>query len=388
MSIYMNNAATTWPKPSLVGQRMSNFLTNSGANIARGSASRRDLDTMDMVITCRETLGRILGGYENGDPRYVTFTANVTESLNVVLKGFLRSGMTVVTTSMEHNAVIRPLRRLERQDVKVVVLPCDRQGRLNPNDLRNFLDDQLVDMVVMAHASNVCGVVQDLKTVSSLCVERGVPLVVDTAQTAGVLNISASELGISALCWTGHKGLMGPQGIGGILWDPGFASRCESLIDGGTGSFSHEEVQPTSMPDAFESGTLNLPGIAGLLGALEWLEETGISSINHRETALGNRLFQGLLAIPDVVLYGPESMSNRLPVFSLNIQDVDNGILAQALSEQGIETRPGLHCAPLAHRTLGSFPQGSLRLSIGYFTSEEDVDKVLSVFKDLILRGI
>nr|WP_321501205.1 aminotransferase class V-fold PLP-dependent enzyme [uncultured Dethiosulfovibrio sp.] len=387
MSTYMNNAATSWPKPDRVPKAVFDFMVGRGANLARGAAAVRDLDTMDMVMECRERVAALFGGHKKGDPRYVSFSSNITESLNIVLKGFLKPGMTVVTSSMEHNAVIRPLRSLEKKGIKLEILPCDSCGKLDPHTFESLCGSKKVDMLVMAHGSNLCGVIQDVDRLSKICREKDIHFVLDTAQTAGVIPISASDLDLAALCFTGHKGLMGPQGIGGILWKPSFSKTCEPFVEGGTGSFSHEEYQPESMPDKFESGTPNLPGIAGLLAAVRWIEEIGVETIHRREEELGSRLLEGLKAIPGVVFHGSSDMEGRLPVFALNIEGLDNGVIAGQLADMGIETRPGLHCAPLAHKTLGSFPQGALRLSVGFFSSEEDVDRTLEAVKALISQG-
>ncbi|HCL80566.1 MAG TPA: aminotransferase class V, partial [Synergistaceae bacterium] len=325
--MYMNNAATTWPKPECVGRAMADFLAGGGANLARGTASGRDLKTLDLVFTCRERLAALLGGW-GADPRLVTFTSGVTESLNVVLKGFLAPGRTVVTTSMEHNAVIRPLRRLESEGVRVEILPCDGEGFLPPAALERALRDLSPDLVILSHCSNVCGTIQDLPALAALCRTAKVPIVVDCAQTAGLLPLNAEELGLAALCFTGHKGLMGPQGIGGILWNPKFARAVRPLVEGGTGSFSHLERQPDAMPDKFESGTPNLPGIAGLSAALEWIDATGLDEIRAREEALGALMLEGLLAIEGLSLSGRRTMAGRLPVFAVNVEGVDNGDLA------------------------------------------------------------
>jgi cysteine desulfurase family protein len=381
-SIYLNNAATTWPKPECVAKAMAAFLEGRGANLARGSASQRDLGTLDMVTTCRMEIASLLGG-PDADPRNATFTANVTESLNIVLKGFLEPGMRVSTSSMEHNAVMRPLRRLESEGVQLSVMPCTAEGFLEPETLARELERGL-DLVVFSHASNVCGTVQDMENLAPLCESAGVPLVLDTAQTAGVLPIDATRWNLAACCFTGHKGLLGPQGTGGILWRDDFAAECRPLIEGGTGSFSHEEVQPSVLPDRFEAGTPNLPGLAGLLASLGWLEETGIGTIRRREDELGQRLLAGLLEIPGITIYGKRTMEGRLPVFALNFDSLDNGRAALELADRwGIETRPGLHCAPVAHKTIRSFPQGALRISPGYFNTEEEIDLCLEALAAL-----
>lgn len=391
MSIYFNNAATTWPKPNCVIRAMSNFLNSIGANLGRGSSSAHDLATMGLVLECRERLARFLGGYENASPIYVTFTANITESLNIVLKGFLKPGMRVITTSMEHNAVIRPLRHLEKDGVELEILPCDWHGYLEPGKLAAALDAKKADLAVVSHCSNVCGSVQDLESLAAICRKRGVYLVVDTAQTAGLLSLNAAALGLAALCFTGHKGLMGPQGIGGIIWRPEFARLCEPLIEGGTGSLSHVETQPEVMPDRFESGTGNLPGVAGLNAALKWIEERGVNAIRTHENELGSRFLTGLKKLDGLILYGlPEMVDKRrLSVFAVNFEGIDNGILAAELSKRGLETRSGLQCSPWGHQTLGCFPQGALRLSLGYFNTPSQVDEAVQILTDSLtaLRG-
>ena len=379
---YLNNAATTWPKPECVIDSVRDFMLTGGANSSRGSNSQRDMKTMNIILDCRIKLAEFFGAYDD-DPMNVTFTANITEALNVVLRGYLREGMSVLTSSMEHNAVMRPLRALESHGVNVGVVKADSRGLIHIDDFKRELTSAKYDLVVMTHASNVCGTVQPVEEIAEICRECSVPLVLDTAQTAGVIPISASELGLSALCFTGHKSLMGPQGTGGIIWNPEFAAKVEPIITGGTGSYSHLETQPEDMPDKFESGTPNLPGIAGLNSALEWLNVTGLQKISERENDTGRYFLERLKEIDGVILSGMPEMMNRLPVFALNISGKDNGILADELSRLGYETRPGLHCAPSAHKTLGTFPQGALRVSPGYFTEEEDIDGFIEALKSL-----
>jgi selenocysteine lyase/cysteine desulfurase len=411
MDVYLNNAATTWPKPRCVAEATADFLARGGANLGRGACSRRDLMTLNMVLDCRIKLAKLFDGRDDGDPRYVTFCSGVTEALNVVLKGFfkiksfLRSSsdskavMRVLSTSMEHNAVVRPLRGLEGQGVndpraETVFLDCGPEGELDLGLLERTLSNEKFHLMVLSHASNVCGTIQPLEGIAELCRRAGVPLVLDSAQTAGILPISLSKLGLAALCFTGHKGLMGPQGIGGIVWNPEFASRVAPLVEGGTGSFSNVETQPLDMPDKFEAGTPNLPGIAGLHAALGWLEETGIDAIRAHENEIGERFLERLKETGGV-LYGKPTMEGRVAVFAANFPPrfpprtcpelqcfLDNGILADELSKRGFETRPGLHCSPLGHKTLGSFPEGSLRVSPGYFNRIEDIDKFFDFFKE------
>ena len=379
---YLNNAATTWPKPECVVNAVRDFMLTGGANSSRGSNSQRDMKTMNIILDCRIKLAEFFGAYDD-DPMTVTFTANITESLNVVLRGYLRPGMSVLTSSMEHNAVMRPLRALESRGVNVGVVKADSHGLVHAEDFRREIESAKYDLAVMSHASNVCGTVQPVNDIAEICRGRSVPFVLDTAQTAGVIPLNASEMGLAALCFTGHKSLMGPQGTGGIIWNPEFAAKVKPIITGGTGSYSHLETQPEDMPDKFESGTPNLPGIAGLNSALDWLNVTGLRKIADRENDTGRYFLERLREIDGVILSGMPDMMSRLPVFALNISGHDNGILADELSRLGYETRPGLHCAPSAHKTLGTFPQGALRVSPGYFTEEGEIDGFIDALRGL-----
>ena len=381
---YLNNAATTWPKPECVINAVRDFMLKGGANSSRGSNSERDMKTMNIILDCRIKLAEFFGGWDNFNPFLVTFTSNITEALNIVLRGFLRSGMSVITSSMEHNAVMRPLRALEKNGVKIEVVNADSEGTLKPQDFESVLKSSKFDLAVISHASNVCGTIQPVDKIADICRKYGVPLVLDTAQTAGVIPLNAKNLGLSALCFTGHKSLMGPQGTGGIIWNPEFARKVEPIITGGTGSYSHLETQPEDMPDKFESGTPNLPGIAGLNAALDWLNETGLKNIADAENDTGEYFLDGLKNIDGLQLTGKKTMSGRLPVFSFNIEGKDNGILADELSRLGFETRPGLHCSPSAHKTLGTFPQGALRVSAGYFTEKREIDSFFEALKSIL----
>lgn len=382
--VYMNNAATTWPKPQEVPDAVYAFMTRDGANASRGSASERDIKSLDILFTARMKAASLFGGYAKANPKYVTLTSNVTHSLNVVIKGFVKSGMRVVTTSMEHNSVVRPLRELQQNDVAVEVIQASLRGYVDPKKFSEAALER-TDLAVVSHCSNVCGSVQPIEEIAEICEKRGIPLVVDCAQTGGVLPINASELGLAALCFTGHKGLFGPQGTGGIVWKPEFAQACSPFIVGGTGSLSHEETQPEVMPDKFEAGTMNLPGFAGLDAALNWIDRTGIDAIREREEKLGARLEEGLLSIKGLRLLGSaRGEAPRLPVYAFNVDGKDNGEFANDLSmTYGIEGRPGLHCSPLAHRTLGTFPEGALRLSPGYYTTEDEIDYTIESIRAL-----
>lgn len=382
--VYLNNAATTWPKPPAVADGVYSFMTRDGANASRGSASRRDIKSLDILFSVRAKLAKLFGGYERANPKYVTLTSNVTHSLNVVIKGFVRPGMRVVTTSMEHNSVVRPLRAAQRNGVFVDIIQATLRGYIDPKKFSEALREG-AGLAVISHCSNVCGSLQPIMEIAEICARRKVPLVLDCAQTGGIVPINVAELGLAALCFTGHKGLFGPQGTGGIVWNPDFAQSCAPFMEGGTGSLSHEEIQPDVMPDKFEAGTMNLPGFAGLDAALDWIEKTGVEAIAAKEEALGARLEDGLLSIDGLRMTGSvRRESPRLPVYAFNIDGKDNGELANDLSmTYGIESRPGLHCSPLAHRTLGTFPEGALRLSPGYYTTEEEIDYTIESIKKL-----
>ncbi len=383
MSVYLNNAATTWPKPSCVPKAIYDFVANRGANVARGSASTRDIQSLDCVFSCRQRLAELFCGYRNCDPRYVTLTTNITESINIIIKGFLKPGMRAVTTSMEHNSVLRPLRRAESEGTQLEIIQCSMRGYLDPLILRKTLSDG-ADIAIINHCSNVSGSLQNICDIAEICREAKVPLVIDCAQTAGIVKIGAADLEAAAICFTGHKGLFGPQGTGGIIWCPEFAEMCSPLYEGGTGSVSHEEYQPSQMPDKFEAGTPNLPGITGLLASLEWIENEGMDKIRKHEEHLGAILEEGLKNIHGLKIIGPSGDDPRLPVYSVNIKGKDNAMVARDLSDiYGIETRPGLHCAPLAHRTLGTFPEGALRISPGYFNTEEDIVLIVRALSEL-----
>ena len=383
MALYLNNASTSYPKPPSVARAVAGFIERVGANYSRGSASERDRASMDIVMDCREQLAAFFGAE---DSSLVTFTSNVTESLNVALKGFLRPGMRAVSSGMEHNAVMRPLRGLESIGLSLEIARCDGLGYLDMEDLERKLDAG-ADLLVLSHASNVCGTAQDLGQAAAMCKDKGIPLVVDAAQSAGILALDAKALGTAAICFTGHKSLMGPQGIGGIVWGRSFAESCRPLIEGGTGSFSHDERQPSAMPDKFEAGTLNLPGIAGLSAALGYIAAEGRDAIAQRENELCSMLWDGARRIKNIELYGPDFTSPKIAVCALNFSNIDNAGACLALSSEFvIETRPGLHCSPAAHKTLGTFPQGALRLSPGYFNSEDDMALAIDALEKIAGR--
>lgn len=380
---YLDNASTTFPKPPCVAEAVFRYMTEAGTNVGRGEYAAA-FDVEDMVFDLRSSLCELFGGV---DPSDVVLTRNVTEAINLVLKGWLAPGDHVVVTSMEHNAVMRPLTQLAARGVTFSRAQCAQDGTLKAAEVERLITPR-TRLVVMTHASNVCGTVLPVKAVGEACRAHGVPLVVDAAQTAGVIPLDMRECGASAVCFTGHKGLLGPQGTGGCVLDPAFAERLEALVAGGTGSNSDSEEMPSFMPDRLEAGTPNLPGLAGLAAALGWLEKTGMDAVRAHEQALTQRLIDGLAPLADaghVRLVGLPTAEGRTGVVSIQTPGHDLAQVAHDLDARyGIQTRVGLHCAPSAHRTLGTYPTGTIRLSLGWSNTEADVDLALTALRELL----
>ncbi len=378
--IYLDNAATSFPKAPGVSDSMKYYIDNIGANINRGGYSEQ-YKAEEIVFETRQMLTELFNGEDSAN---VIFTLNITQSLNTVIKGYLKSGDHVIVTSMEHNAVMRPLVQLEKKGVEFSRVMCDEFGRLNPHDIKKAIKKN-TKLVVITHASNVCGTILPIKEVGQICKENGLKFVVDTAQTAGCLNIDMKENYIDVLPFTGHKGLMGPQGIGGFLVSSDMANEIEPLIVGGTGSMSDSEEIPPFMPDKFESGTLNLPGIFGLNEALKYLNNVGIENIYKKEMTLTHKFIEGLMEIDKLVLVGLKDTEGRVSTISVDCLYHDNALVSHLLdTEYNIMTRCGLHCAPSAHKTLGTFPQGTIRFSIGYHNSIEEIEYALNALKKIL----
>ena len=383
-AIYLDNACTSFPKPEAVPRAMYEYLCQVGSNVNRGCYQR----AYRVEETVYETRQLVCGLFGGGDCRSVVFTKNITESLNVLLKGFLRPGDHVIVSAMEHNAVMRPLVQLEKQGVAFTRVPCDETGRLDPAGLEGCLRPN-TRAVVMTHASNVCGTMLPLAAVGEFCALHGLRFFVDSAQTGGVFPLHMGEMHIDALAFTGHKGLLGPQGIGGFVLGGGLEGELEPLLSGGTGSVSHLEELPDFLPDRFEPGTPNLPGIVGLHAALHWLKETGMDSVREHELALTRRFLEGLLALRGAGLplriVGREDIACRTGVVSIQTLDRDMAEVACRLDEEyGIMTRVGLHCAPSAHKTLNTYPAGTIRFSFGWSNTPEEIDRTLEVLEKLL----
>ena len=377
-TIYLDNAATSFPKPEGVSAAMKYYLDNVGATINRsvyGSAQDAGLVTLQL----RQRLKRL---FHFSEPvTHVILTPGATWGLNMAIKGFLKPGDHCIVSSMEHNAVMRPLLQLE--GVEFDRIPCDREGLLDPRGIEPLIRPN-TKLLVMAHGSNVCGSVQDAKAVGEICRKHGIAFVLDAAQTAGHYPVDFEAFGLSALCVPGHKGLLGPSGIGALLMTEDFAKALNPIVAGGTGSASDSEFLPDYLPDRFESGTPNLPGIYGWEAALRYVEEIGVEALREHEMSLCLRFLDGLESIEGVNLCGTKELNRRVGVISVDFLHKDNAEAAFELEmDYGILTRCGLHCAPSAHKTLDTFPRGTVRFSLGFASTEADVDAALYAIESI-----
>ena len=374
--IYLDNAATTMRKPQKVIDAVVQAMSSMG-NAGRGvndvslSASRIIYDTRERVC------GRVGGT----NARQGVFTCNSTESLNMALRGLLNPGDHVITTMLEHNSVLRPLYDLESKGTKLTIIGCRERGTFDIEDMRKAITSE-TKMIVCTNGSNLTGNYVDLKPIGELAHENGLLFVVDASQTAGVFPIDVEEMKIDVLCFTGHKGMLGPQGTGGMYVREGVSVR--SLKAGGTGVQTYSKTQPAQMPTALEAGTLNGHGIAGLHAALEYLEEYGIDNIRAREQKLMWRFYEGVKDIENVTIYGDFTTKNRCAIVTLNIGDYDSSEVSDALlTEYSISTRSGGHCAPLMHEALGTVEQGAVRFSFSHYNTDEEVDTAIQAVREL-----
>lgn len=410
--IYLDNASTSFPKSPNMASAMADFITTKGININRGSYSPA-YDVEETIFSTRQILKELFNGY---DEQYVTFTQNVTMSINTVLQGLLNAGDHVLISGMEHNAVLRPLTYLSARGISFDSIPCDTNGIIQLESIESLIKEN-TKAIVLNHGSNVCGIVQDIAALGAICKTHDIYFIVDCAQTAGTIPIDMKACHIDALCFTGHKGLLGPQGIGGLCLSPRISEVLKPLVYGGTGSVSHLVSMPTNYPDRLEAGTLNLPGIIGLYEGLQYINQKGINTIHRHEITLANRFIDGIKHIPNLILVGhnatfdnptnntifdnqtnhasPELINTsntvapknqRVAVVSITSTGVDNATLAYRLeSEHHILTRVGLHCAPLAHQTLGTYPTGTIRFSFGYANTINDVDAAINGLQQLMI---
>ena len=395
--IYLDNASTTFPKPPEVAEAVYEYMTGVGSNIGRGGYASA-YAAEEAVFNMRQLLCDFFGGE---DAKNVVFTKNVTEALNVIIRGLLEKGEHVLVSAMEHNAVMRPLQLLGREleageeapadAISFSRIPCDSEGNLELEALPRLVQ-QRTKAVIMTHASNVCGTLLPIDKVGDFCKQRGLLFIVDSAQSAGVFPINMQQLHIDALAFTGHKGLLGPQGIGGFVLREHMVTKLAPLIVGGTGSLSHTEKTPRFMPDKFEAGTLNLPGIMGLAAGVSWLKERGLASIRAHELALTEQLLAGLQGLEQqglLRIFGRKDLKQRTSVVSIAGTQLDIAMLAHKLNvEYGIATRVGLHCAPNAHKTLGTYPTGTLRFSMGWHNNEADIDAAIKALREVLGYGV
>ena len=373
--IYLDNAATSYQKPEAVYQAVQEAMYHMG-NSGRG-AHGASLDASRQIYSARELLAEL---FHAGDPSRVAFTANSTESLNMAVFGLFGPGDHVITTMLEHNSVLRPLYLLEEAGLELTILPADQNGCICYEDIEMAIRPNTKG-IICTHASNLTGNMVDIGRIGRFCRKKGLLFVVDASQTAGVFDINMEEMGIDVLCFTGHKGLLGPQGTGGICVRQGVAVR--PLIVGGSGVHSYSKSHPEDMPTALEAGTLNGHGIAGLYAALRYIQETGMEQIKERELSLMRQFYDGVRTIPGVTIYG-DFTGQRAPIVSLNIRDYDSGEVADELAyHYEIYTRAGAHCAPLMHRALGTESTGAVRFSMSHFNTEAEIDEAVRAVHEI-----
>lgn len=380
-SIYLDNAATSFPKPQVVIDNMMNYMMNCGGNPSRGSSSIA-LAGNRAIYDCRETIANF---FNFDKVENVIFTNNITSSLNIILHSLVKKDWHVITTVMDHNSVLRPLEKLKNTlNIEVDYAKADKEGFISPSTIESLIKTN-TKLVVMSHASNLTGSIQDITSIGAICKKHGIFFVVDTAQTAGVIPIDMKESNINALAFTGHKSLFGPQGIGGFIVDDKINAVMDTVFAGGTGSSSFSLEHPRELPDKFECGTLNTPGIIGLNSGINFIKEEGLEKIRAKEEELCYYALTELSKLNNIIIYGSMDASKRTSTILFNIKDVDSSELGFYLDfEKGIVTRTGIHCAPLGHQTLVSGQHGGVRISPGYFNTKEDIDLLIDALKSRI----
>jgi cysteine desulfurase family protein len=375
--IYFDSAATSWPKPPEVWQAMEHCIKDVGANPGR-SGHQMAIKAGRLVDEARELLSLL---FNISNPDRIVFTLNATESLNLAIKGLLKPGDHVVTSSMEHNSVTRPLHVLQEKEVEVTKVACSSEGSIKVGDIKNALKPNTT-AIVITHASNVTGTLMPVAEIGQLAKRKGLKLIVDAAQTAGVFNLDVSFMNIHLLAFPGHKGLYGPTGTGGLYIAEGL--ELTPLKEGGTGSMSHIPGQPDVLPERYESGTLNSVGIAGLAAGLKFIRNEGSEKIRQHEMGLTHRFLKGAESIKGLRVYGPAELYERAPVVSFSLEGKNTGQVGTVLDQQyNIACRAGLHCAPDAHRTLGTFEKKLVRFSFSYFNKEEEVDSAIRALSEI-----
>ncbi len=365
---YFDNAATTFPKPQEVYDKIYSVMTEYGANPGRSGHSLAIKAGREIYAT-RDNLSRF---FNAGDPFNIVFTSSATESLNIAIQGALKPGDHIITTSMEHNSILRPIKELEKIGVEHTIIWANKLGQIDPNKIKDAIRDN-TKMIATTHISNLTGTIIPIEDIAKIAREYGIIYLVDAAQSAGVYEIDIRKKGIDLLAFPGHKSLLGPQGTGGLFIKEGL--EIAALVQGGTGSDSHSLTQPSTMPDKFESGTPNTPGIIGLGEGIHFINKTGISNIRKHEEELTEHFIREASKINGLIIYGPKNIHLQAAVVSINFDNMDSSELAYILNEEfDIYVRPGLHCAPLAHKTIGTFEQGAVRFSFGFFNNHKDIE--------------
>lgn len=378
-SIYFDNGSTSFPKAPGLGKAMSDFIEKGAFNINRGNYEGA-YNLQSLVLETREIICKL---FNFANSKNVIFTPSVTYSLNYFIKGFLKEGDHIIISSMEHNAVMRPLTQMKSLGISYDIVNANNRGEINPNDFSNFIKGN-TKAIIATHCSNVCGTIIPIEEIGAICKENNIYFVVDTAQSAGVIPIDMEKSNIDFLAFTGHKGLLGPQGIGGFIVSDGLSSQINPLIAGGTGSLSDSEILPEFLPDRFESGTMNLPGIIGLNHSLNYILNEGVENIFNKKLELTKYFLDQIKTISYIEIIGKEDLKNRSSVVSLNFKNIDNAVAAFLLdSKYNIMTRVGLHCSPRAHKTLGTFPQGTVRFAFSHFNTKEEIDICINALKNI-----
>ena len=377
--IYFDNGSTSWPKAPGVAEAMSELLTKGAFNINRGNYEGA-YEVEGLVLETREKLAKM---FHCEDSKRVLFSPGITHSLNYFIKGFLKAGDHVIVSGIEHNAVMRPLRQMEACGVTYDIAATAEDGSVTAEAVESLVNPK-TKAVIISHASNVCGTVLPIEAIGQVCKKHDLFFVVDSAQSAGTIQIDIEKCGIDFLAFTGHKGLLGPQGIGGFLISERLAAQMVPYLSGGTGSQSDSLDMPTNLPDKYESGTMNLPGIIGLHAALSYIEETGIEDIHDKKMELTAYFLEKLREFPNIRVVGKQDVQDRVAVVSLDFQGEDNAIIAFELEQNyGIMTRVGLHCAPIAHQSLHTYPQGTVRFAFSASNTKEEIDRCIEGFREL-----
>jgi cysteine desulfurase family protein len=373
--VYFDNAATTYPKPDVVYEKIMTAMKEYGANPGR-SGHKMALKISRGIFETRELLGKL---FNIDNPLNIVLTFNCTEGLNLGIKGLLKPGDHVITTSMEHNSVLRPIKSMEKLGIEHTIVKCDSKGRLNVSDVERSIKSN-TKLIVTTHISNLTGTIMPIADIGELAKKSGIAYMVDAAQSAGIYDIDVERMNIDLLAFPGHKALFGPQGTGGLYIRDNI--ELTDLFQGGTGSASHLIEQPNILPDRYESGTANGPGIVGLGAGIEYIFGKGINNIRKHEEDLTEHFIEEAGKIDGIKLYGPLNKEEQLGVVSLNIKDADSSEVSYILDEEyDIAVRPGLHCAPLAHKSIGTFEQGAVRFSFGFFNTHDEIEYAIRALK-------